>query len=89
MRTTDDCAECGNVLQNTWIVCPFCGADKTNILASSISITELAQKSACTGCNKNCSSKGLKEKCCGKFKKKSKYCKRCPIAKSKIGSSVI
>jgi len=80
MHGLDDCVECGNLLQPTWIVCPYCGVNKSNIIASSISITELARRSACSGCDTPCSSKKVKAKCCGKFKKKNKYCKKCPIS---------
>jgi len=82
MHALDDCVECGNLLQDTWIVCPYCGCEKSNIIASSVSITELARRASCTGCNKQCSSKKLKEKCCGKFKRKNKHCKKCPISPS-------
>ena len=82
MHALDDCVECGNLLQDTWIVCPYCGVEKSNIMAASVSITELARRSSCGGCDKDCSPKKLKSKCCGKFKRKDKYCKKCPLSPS-------
>jgi len=83
MHALEDCVGCGNLLQDAWVVCPYCGIEKSNILAASISITELARRAACSDCSGGCSRKKVKEKCCGKFKRKSKHCKKCPITRAK------
>ena len=78
MLLLNPCEECDNMLQSGWVACPYCGAKKSNFMESSISLVDLVKQIEYSNNSNSCASKKYKSKCCNKYKKKNKHCKKCP-----------
>ena len=78
------CKQCGNAMNIGWLACPFCGWKVEEVMNSDPTILELAKRSSCGGCDKDCSGKKkrkVKSKCCKRYENKKKAkgrCKSCP-----------
>ena len=78
MLLLEQCSGCDGLLHPGWVACPFCGIKIDGVMNSQESIIVLAQKVSCNTCNSTCNKKAMKSTCCGKHKRKNKFCKRCP-----------
>jgi len=77
----EDCDVCGSLIEIGWVACPFCGNYLSGLMNPNISILEYVENSDCNTCQTKCNTKEkkpYKSKCCKKYEKKKKHCKRCP-----------